>query len=245
MLTFLQTEFLKLKRSKVFLLIILGSLAPALISFLVLLIYNSSNPTHLDMNFFLNELILYSILLFNIVLYSLLIAFLVVREYNDHTLKSVLVSPISRTKFIISKFVMFEILVILLAIFSFVIGVILAYIGGATSITFKIIFDNFVQYMISCTLLSIAMTPFLFISLIFKNSIPSVIVGVAVAFSNMLLYGQYLAPLSPYCSALIYGLHKMGEYNYGNITPVLIILLTFVVGLILSLIYFNKKDVAL
>lgn len=242
MLNFIQSEFLKLKRSKLFLMVLLGMIAPA--GFLYIGA-TFGNAGHFSIEGFLGYVNLYGLMLFDVIIFSLLASYLFVLEYTDHTLKSVLLTPISKNKFIIAKFLVFEIMIVLLALFNFAVSVGLGYLAGATDISLNILGDYLCKFLAGNILVSLVMTPFIFASLIFKNVIPTVIAGGIISLSNSMLYGQAYAPLSPFATPLLIVSNELGQYSYGTVTPVLILVLTIAIGLILSLIYFNKTDVYL
>ncbi|MDO5848119.1 MAG: ABC transporter permease [Methanobrevibacter sp.] len=242
MLDFIEMEFLKLRRSKFFIILILGILTPSFLMFLGLMM-GAMGP--ISMKFFLDQIVSVGIVLFNVIIYALLAAYLIVMEYNDHTLKSILTTPISKNKFILGKWVMVLILVFALTLITFIVSVVLGYAGGATDIDFNMLFNYFIQFVGANILLAVVITPFLFISLIFKNIVPGVIGGVIVAISNFIVYSTDYAPLSPFCSPFLIVCNELAPYGYGVEVPLLIIALTGIFGLLLSMIYFNKSDVAL
>lgn len=242
MLNFIQAEFYKLKRSKLIFVVLLGLFAPGLLMFTGL-VFGNIGPQ--KMEYFLSSINMYGLMMFNAIVFVLLASYLIVIEYNDHTLKSVLTIPISKTNFVLGKFAVFMILVGLFTVVNFVFMVILGSIGGTTDINLDIILKYFVQFLVGNLLLGISLTPFIFLSLLFKNVVPIVIGGVFVSLSNMFISESTYSPLSPFNSPYLIATNTLSHYSYGTVTPVLIIIVTAVVGLILSLIYFNKTDVYL
>ena len=108
-------EFLKLKRSKMFLICILGSFTAPIMVFIGLIKSRLENPamiiTYGDL---LDETNMYVVLLFGLVVYVVIAAYLFSREYTEHTLKSVISAPVSRSKYVTGKYIMFFIWVMLL-----------------------------------------------------------------------------------------------------------------------------------
>lgn len=245
MLNCLKTDFMKLKRSKTFLLIILGMIGPALLCFIVLLYFNSTTNISMTMDSFLSDLTMFQLLTFDVVVFSLLAGFLVVEEYKAHTLKSIITSPISRNKFILSKVLIFEILVILLVILAFIIAVIFGFIGGCSDISLNVIGEAFKKVILGSILLSLPMSLFFALSFIFKNVVPGVIGGVIVGLSNSMIYGSKYAALSPFCSPIMFVENNLRACGYGIDLPLAIVFATFALGVIIALVYFNKKDIAL
>lgn len=238
MLNFIKAEFLKLKRSKLILMVVLGIIAPAGLMFTGL-VFGDVGPQ--SMESFLSEINLYGMLLFNVIIYAMLASYMFVMEYNDHTIKSVLTVPISRNRFILVKFLVFEIIVVMLALLNYFLSVALGYLAGTTDITFNLLGNQFVQFLGGNFLLSITITPFILLSLLFKNVIPTVIGAVMVSLSSLIIYGTQYEPLSPFTIPLLIIEKTLDSYSYG----VAILVLTCIVGLILSMIYFNRTDVSL
>lgn len=242
MFNFIQSEFYKLKRSKLIFVVLLGLFAPGLLMFTGLVLGNVGPQT---MDYFLSSINLYGLMMFNAIVFVLLASYLIVMEYNDHTLKSVLTIPISKTNFVLGKFVVFIMLVVLFTVINFVFMVILGCIGGTTDINLDVILKYFVQFLAGNLLLGLSLTPFIFLSFLFKNVVPIVIGGVFVSLSNMFISESTYSPLSPFNSPFLIATNTLSQYSYGTVTPFLIIIATAVVGLLLSLIYFNKTDVYL
>lgn len=242
MLKLIEAEFFKLKRSKLFLIVILGTVFPGFCMFSGLII---GNVGPISMSAFLDEINLYSLTLFNIIVYALLLAYLFVREYNEHTLKSILTVPISKNSYIAGKFITFELLVIFLTIFNYVLSVIFGYLGGASDITINIIGEYFLKFLVGNALLSITLTPFILISLLFKSIVPTVIGGAVVSFSNSIIFGNAYAPLSPFCTPILIVSNELSSYSYGTAMPIAILFGCAAIGLLLSVIYFRRSDVVL
>lgn len=242
MLNFIQAEFYKLKRSKLTFIVLLGLFAPGLLMFTGL-VFGNVGPQ--KMEYFLSSINMYGLMMFNAIVYVLLASYLIVMEYNDHTLKSVLTIPISKTKFVLGKFAVFIMLVGLFTVVNFLVMVILGTIGGTTDITIDVIGKYFIEFLGGNLLLGISLTPFIFLSLLFKNVVPIVIGGVFVSLSNMFISESTYSPLSPFNSPYLIATNTLSHYSYGTITPSMIIIITAVAGIVLSLIYFNKTDVYL
>ena len=103
MLTFIEMEFLKLKRSNIFLLSIMGAILPPLLMFIATFAFDETQT--FEMLF--SSVNMYMSALFAILLFAIMISYLFGREYNEHTLKTMLTIPVSRGKFLMSKYVMF------------------------------------------------------------------------------------------------------------------------------------------
>ena len=84
MLTFIKTEFLKLKHSKIFLLTVLGALSIPSLLYIGLL-----TGEHATFQGILDYCATYAYSLFYIIIFTIIIAYLFGREYTEHTLKTI------------------------------------------------------------------------------------------------------------------------------------------------------------
>ena len=115
-------ELMKLKRSKIILIGILGSL---IVPFLV--VTNDiricfSNPSIvLSLGGIYEDTIMFGSLVMSVVA-----AYLVSREYTEKTLKTIFVLPIGRTQFLAGKFIILFILVVLFMVLSWLDIVVIA-----------------------------------------------------------------------------------------------------------------------
>ena len=103
MLTFIEMEFLKLKRSRKFLLSLMGAILPPLLMFIAVTSFDEGNT--FEMLF--RNVNMYMSAMFAIMIFAIIISYLFGREYNEHTLKTMLTIPVSREIFLASKYVMF------------------------------------------------------------------------------------------------------------------------------------------
>ena len=113
MYNFIEIEFLKLKRSKIFLLTLLGAIFP---SFLLFLSSEFGEFTEtISMETFLSQVNMYMSLIFVVLLFTIIMSYLFGREYNEHTLKTMLTAPTSRKMFLLSKYAMFLIWILIIS----------------------------------------------------------------------------------------------------------------------------------
>ena len=242
--SFIEMEFLKLKRSKIFLITLLGCLTiPILLSGTFL--YMQSHGKHLLFDSFLSQSNLYFLAIFGVILFAVIANHLFTREYNEHTLKSILTLPVSKTKYLIGKFSMYLIWILILSVFTFLSSVICFILLGGDGFTWTIFFKMFKELIFGSILLYLVMSPLVFLSILMKNSVSIMIASAGIVFGNMLVYGNVFAPLFPWISPFIISAGELGEYTYGTITPSLIILATFIIGFFITWIYTYKSDVPL
>jgi len=112
-------ELLKLRRSKMLLICILGAFVAPILMFVNGVRTHYAHPDAVvKLADFFNSSMLYSMLMFSLIVFAVIGAFLFSREYSENTLKTIITIPVAKSKFIISKFVMLLIVTITLTLIS-------------------------------------------------------------------------------------------------------------------------------
>ncbi len=244
MINFVLMEFLKLKNSKVFILSLLGSLAPALLVYLGL-------AGRLDygepINFALlsGQTNLYMLTMFGIFLTTIIVAYIFNRELNEHTLKSIIPIPISRSKYIIGKSITFLIWILILCSVCFFASVLLSYITGVEGMTMNLILKYYSELLFGCFLLFLVMTPLMFVSMLMKNMIPAMISAAILTFGNIFAYGHEQAIYYPWILPSVISSGEIVNYTSNMTIAYAVVLITFIIGLGASYIHLTKKDIKL
>ncbi len=241
MLTFIKMEFLKLKRSNIFLLSLMGAVLPPLLMFIAVFAFDEGST--FDMLF--TNVNMYMSALFAIMLFSIMISYLFGREYNEHTLKTLMTIPISRGKFLISKYAMFLVWILILTVVTSLSSLVFGFIAGLEGFTLKLFIDSFAQLLFANVLLFLTFSPFVFISLLITNMVPAMVGGAGLTLVNMLIYGQTWAPYVPWVCPYLIASGEIAEYATSPTVSYGVILVTFLIGLAISYIYFTKTDLAI
>jgi ABC-2 type transport system permease protein/bacitracin transport system permease protein len=243
MINFIELEFIKLKRSKIFMLTIIGAIFPSFLLFLSAK-YGEFTET-ITFQTFLSQVNMYMSVIFIILLFTIIISYLFGREYNEHTLKTIITAPTSRTTFILSKYLMFLVWVLIITAVSFLSAVLFGYMAGAVGLTSHVLLNSFRELLFCNLLLFLTFSPLVFISLLITNMIPAMIGGAVLTFTNMIAtsskYGVYFPWSCPYLLAS----GEIAQYTSNYMISYMIILLTFILGLVLSYVYFTKTDIPL
>lgn len=241
MLTFIEMEFLKLKRSNIFLLSIMGAILPPLLMFIATFAFDETQT--FEMLF--SSVNMYMSALFAILLFAIMISYLFGREYNEHTLKTMLTIPVSRGKFLLSKYVMFLAWILILTVVTSASTLVFGFVAGLDGFSIKIVVDSFAQLLFANVLLFLTFSPFVFVSLLITNMVPAMVGGAGLTLVNMLIYGQTWAPYVPWVCPYLIASGEIAEYSASITVSYAIILATFAIGLIVSYIYFTRTDVSL
>lgn len=209
MLTFIEMEFLKLKRSNIFLLSLMGAVLPPLLMFIAVFAFDEGNS--FDLLF--SNVNMYMSALFAVLLFAIIISYLFGREYNEHTLKAMLTIPISRGKFLMAKYVMFLVWILILTVVTTLSTVIFGFIAGLEGFTLKLLVDSFAQLLFANVLLFLTFSPFVFISLFITNMVPAMVGGAGLTLVNMMIYGQTWAPYVPWVCPYLIASGEIAEYS--------------------------------
>jgi ABC-2 type transport system permease protein/bacitracin transport system permease protein len=234
-------EFLKLKRSNIFLLSLIGAVLPPLLMFIAVSAFDEGNT--FEMLF--SNVNMYMSALFAILIFAIIISYLFGREYNEHTLKTMLTIPVSRGKFLLSKYVMFLVWIMILTVVTSISTLIFGFAAGLEGFSVKLFIDSFSQLLFANVLLFLTFSPFVFISLFITNMVPAMVGGAGLTLANLMVYGQNWAPFVPWVCPYLIASGEIAEYSTSITVSYGIILATFVIGLVISYIYFTKTDVAL
>ena len=241
MLTFIEMEFLKLKRSNIFLLSIMGAILPPLLMFIATFAFDETQT--FEMLF--SSVNMYMSALFAILLFAIMISYLFGREYNEHTLKTMLTIPVSRGKFLMSKYIMFLAWILILTVVTSMSTMAFGFVAGLEGFSIKIVVDSFLELLFANVLLFLTFSPFVFVSLLITNMVPAMVGGAGLTLVNMLIYGQTWAPYVPWVCPYLIASGEIAEYSASVTVSYGIILATFVIGLVISYIYFTRTDVSL
>ena len=241
MLTFIEMEFLKLKRSNIFLLSLMGAILPPFLMFIAVFAFDEGNTFEL----LFNNVNMYMSALFAVLLFAIMISYLFGREYNEHTLKTMLTIPVSRGNFLLSKYVMFLVWILILTVVTSLSTLVFGFIAGLEGFSLKLFIDSFIQLLFANVLLFLTFSPFVFLSLVITNMVPAMVGGAGLTLVNMLIYGQTWAPYVPWVCPYLIASGEIAEYSASISLSYGIILATFAIGLIISYIYFTKTDVSL
>ena len=244
MFALLYCEFLKLKRSKMFLISVLGAMVAPIMVFAGLIKAKITEPdkiiTYLDM---LAQTNLYVLLLFGVIVYGVIAAFLFSREYTENTLKLVLTVPVSKGAFLITKLLMLFLWMMILTAVAWVSTLVLSIVGNAAEFNVNVIIQSLEEFFLGAFLLYFTMSPFVFLTLWHKNLVSPIIAAATVVLGNVALANQDLAVLFPWTSPYLIASGDIAKYHYSIETALVIIFAVSVIGFFASFIYFKKQDV--
>lgn len=250
MMDMIYCECLKLKRSKILTVIILGSLiVPALVLFNSVSRYLKMNDAHAEIALFdlYDSAIMFLMLLFAPLVLSVVATFLINREYAEHTLKTVFTVPVSRKRFLVSKFIMLFLMVMFFYLLSWIEILFLAYLIGffvdVTQLTVTSALYFLIKMLYGGVLLYLTITPMLYLGLRTKGYMTPFLVTAVVCLLNVVLSNSPVSGIYPWTATYLLVSGHIGSSGGASAVGVLLILLVFIGAAAGSAKQFLREDV--
>ncbi|MBI9048619.1 MAG: ABC transporter permease [Anaerolineaceae bacterium] len=241
-------EFAKLKHSNMLLISFLGAfVAPSMMFIEAIRIHASQPERAFGIGDMYSSCLLYSMLLFGTVVYVVIGSYLFSREYTENTLKSILTIPVSKSSFLISKFIMFLIWIQVLTLITWASMLMFAAIFIAMYHSMTLDWMVAMQYLGSMLLggllLFITLSPFIFVTLWTKQVVIPVIAATAIVMGNAALANESLGALFPWTATFLLVSDRLVDTGYSIGLSMGLIILVSAVGFGLSAWYFANEDV--
>lgn len=248
MLNLITCELLKLKRSKMVLISILGVMATPCMMLIEALQTHFEHP---EMAFTLGDLysksLLYIMLLINMMIYVTITAYLFSREYTESTLKTLLPIPVSRRTFVFGKFCVLFLWTEMLSVVTW--GGIFAFLGlyhgviGMDEYHFTVAIQWFFRFLISNILLFVTISPFAFIAQKTKGFVVPMIALAVIVMGSAALSNQEIGALYPWTATFFLMEGRVESTGYPIGLTIGIIALVSILGFVATFIYFQKEDI--
>jgi hypothetical protein len=185
---------------------------------------------------------LYVILLIGVLLYGVITAYLFNREYVENTLKNLMVIPVSRISFILSKFILLFLWIMVLTLISWALTFFFGLIGQFQGLSAGVLLNTLKEYMIGGSMLFLLATPVIFITLFFKDYVATIVFTIAVVMVNVLILNSRYSPFYPWSAAILVTGNKYVSAS-ANIYSYISILAVSIIGFAATIIYFRKIDI--
>jgi|GEM_PF-6630390 len=244
MKTLVKIELLKLKRSTLVPLSLVGALTPPLLILVGLLKANYIDQVG-PMNFeaIMQEGNLYTILLFYPILYSILAAFLFTRDYTEQTIKTMFSLPIHKKHYLHAKFLLYFLWTLGIGMLSYITMVVVALISGAFAVQINILLSQLIYYLISNLLLSLSFTTIILSALLSKNIYVPLLLAASICLINIFLSNEPLAYYFPFSYPYLITRTKDLFFTRPELLGFLFTIITGLSGYLLSLHIFQSRDI--
>ncbi|KKO55378.1 ABC transporter permease [Paenibacillus sp. DMB20] len=243
MVDLVYTELLKLRRAKMFMVSLIGAAAAPFMIFIGYLGYKAKNPGKSVMfSEVWSQTNLYATLLIGTLLYGVITAYLFNREYTEDTLKNLLTIPVSRTGLIVSKLVLLFFWIMILTFTSWGLIFILGLLAQYEGLSAGVILQSLKEFFIGGSLLFLLSTPTMFVTILFKNYVPTIIFTAVITMGNVGIANREYKAVFPWSAA-----HVIAENGFVPAYPphysYVAILAASVIGLAATIVYFKKTDI--
>lgn len=241
-------EFLKLKRTKIKIIALLGICSPPILSMFSSIRSYIFNPEYRISLFTLyDNAFMFLMLLFGPLIFSVIAAYLFSREYTGKTLKTIMVIPISKKRFMSCKFLTLFICTITLMLTFWVVVLILCTIcnifvrvdqfniGTAFFFLFKIVVGGILLYF--------TITPMAYLAFRTRGIIVSMIAAAVIALVNVILSNSSFAGFFPWSAAYFISNGRTREMICPVYISLAIILLMAFISYRCCCKSFEKEDI--
>lgn len=240
-------ELLKLKRSKMLLISMLGVMATPCMLLIEAL---QTHYKHPEQNFTLaniySDSLLYTMLLINMMIYVAISAYLFSREYTENSLKTILPIPVSRKDFIAGKFIVLFLWILMLTLVTwagvFTLSGLYHVAIGMDGFNFAVATEWLIKYFVGNTLLFCTISPFAYIAEKSKGLVVPMIASAIVVMGSAALSNQELGALYPWTATYFFMQGKILSTGYPILLSVGIIAFVSIIGFLATFQYFNKED---
>lgn len=240
MMNIIYSEFLKLKKSNIMLIVLIGGISMSLLMFTARLV----TETHMSFENYAYNIEQINYLLLYVVLFSLIPAYVFSREFTEKTANVLYCYPVRRIKIFIAKIFIIYILISLVYVIE-VASILLSYyfLNGnfpAGHLIIKDIKANLCSLIFQFLLVPIP----ILIANISKNIMIPTVFGIlsfiiSGVFSSYSGYIKYMPLLTPFTSVKYFYLDESINFNYIIISGIL----CFLFFITISIYEFNKKDI--
>lgn len=248
MVDLIYCELLKLKRSKMLPISILGALAAPAMLLVECLQTHFEHPEKIfTLADIYDSLLLYTTILMNLLVYIIIAAYLFSREYTEKTLKNILTIPVAKTSFLTSKFCILFVWMMALSVISWGSAFLFAFlyhaVFGMAEFYFHTALLNLGKILAGTILMFFTITPFTFLAEKTKSLVVPMIISAAVIMGNAALSNQDLGALFPFTSVFFLISGRLADTGYPLWLPVSIIVLVSILGFAATYIYFQREDI--
>lgn len=236
MIKLLYLEFLKLKRSFIFVILLTAVLLPIC---LIVIKYLTMGDSESFFSAISQNSIIISVSIFSAAI--IIGCYVVTREFKESTIQYLLTSIVPKTKILLSKIILLFIVIFSLEIITFGLLIIVnSFVGGLTT---TILTDLLKAWLVSSSMLFLLTPAFVFVALMKREFAPSMIL-VLVFFMFTYPFGSKVHYLLPHLIPLQIVSYILGAstYSHNYYLAFCIMIEVFAGFLLLSIYKFGKRE---
>ncbi len=236
MLQLISIEMLKLKRSKIFMMLCGVTFINTLLSYFMLT--RQPDMDTLSLGALLEQNIHFFNLFLGIPLFAITAGIILSQEYQNHLTDQLFTYKASETRILLSKYILLLLLVGFTLMFSFGLTYILGIVVTDGSVENGA--NVFLSYIISAVLHFMLIPIVVFITILSKNLVGPITIAVITVFSTGLISATALAPFYPWSLPVRFSYYILGVLDVSLAIAGVTVLITFMVPFVLSIYYFKK-----
>lgn len=248
MVDLLYCELLKLKRSRMLLISCLGAcVTPVMMVLDGIKIHYSHPDNDITLAALYDSCSIYTMMLFGLIVYALIAAYLFSREHTERTLKTILPVPVSKLSFIISKFLILFLWIIVLTVVTwasmFILSVSCGRFFDLKGVSSEAAFSNLGKMLFGGVLMFLTISPFAFLAIWTKGMAVPIIASAVIMMGNAALSNEALGAYYPWTASLLLVNGKLADTGCPYWIAAVLIALVSVLGFAAAIIYFQKEDI--
>lgn len=243
MVDLLITEILKMKRSKMLRVSLAGA---AVAPLMVCVAYCSARSRYpektVGFETLFSETGMFMVLLIGTMLYGVITAYLFHREFGEGTLKNLLTIPISRTRFLLSKFILLLLWILMLTAAAWILTILLGLLAGFRGFTLSLALQYLGHYLAGGALLFALSPPVVLVTLVFRDYVPTIVFTIIITMVNVMIINSEYIALFPWSAAYVI---VKGAFvpEFPPLYSYMAILITAVIGAAGTQLYFSRVDI--
>mgnify|MGYP000433430449 CR=1 FL=1 len=239
----LKLEFMKLKRSPLILLSILGiSIVPLLMG--AVMPKTTDGLEGVTFAGFIEDVQMVNLMIMGILMFGLITSYTYSKEFEEDTLKSTLAIPVRRSRLLLDKFIVVFAWVLGLLLLNVLEVVVIAMIFGLSGLNLSA-FLTAVGISIRDTLIFMPLlTPIMFVTLLVRKYVAGIVFSITVVVVNIVaLSSEVYYAYYPYTIPLFLAGPVPEDMVLSIPLSVVILGTTGILGAVGSLVYFQKMSV--
>lgn len=199
MFNIVRTEFKKLKRYNILLVGLIGMIFPSLLAVFTQAVANEAAKLEtFQFPDLFNSFIWNSVSIFMPIIFTLIAGYIINREYKDGTLKNILTIPISFPRLIGGKLLAMLFLSILLALYGFLVTILIGFLTGLSGLTFTLFLKYLLQTIGITVSTYIALLPIIAFNSKREDAyMAGVVLSFVLAYSGIFIKSPFLRSIYP------------------------------------------------
>ncbi len=248
MLRLLKCEYVKLKRSGLLLIGILGTLIVPMFVYVKAITACFLNPgTAMSLFSLYDDAFMFLMRLFAPMVLTVLHAWIISREYTDGTLKNLLTIPVSKTTFLWGKLLFLAVLTFLFMLISWLeilgLAFLCSFFVPVTELTVPSALFFLARMLFGGCFLCATQSPFIYLTIRSRGSVIPLITIAAVSLVNVVLSNSPIAGFYPWSASYLLASGRLSVQYGSKGVSMAIILAMCLVGIVASLLRFGKQEV--